>query len=147
MKGKKSTGAVREAGYPYAIAVAMFGATALGWVPFPHNAAALLNSVGNTTGVFVGFALSAMAVLLAFQGHEHMKAMRRAGAGKTLGRYMFEAALFSLLSLVLSVALTAVDKPLAVRWVYALWAFLSTASILTTFRVLHLLFKTLHVDD
>lgn len=141
-----TAGRVSESIYPYALAAVACAAYYWGYIPKPHHAEGLLGAVAGVTGVFVGFALSALALLLGLGDHQRIGQLRKAGAAKTLVRYMFEGTCAALAALAISAGLLAAELPLAHRGSAATWLGLVTLSVTTLFRVVHLLFKTLHVD-
>lgn len=134
-----------ERWWPYALTAI---GTALWYWPlnaaFPANATDLMLATGPTAAVLVGFVATVMAIVLTITGSPVFRALRKAGYHHDLFRYLFEAALWGMVFLSLSLIgfFVSTEKATPV-WFEAAWVAAAFATLWTFVRVFQIVFKLL----
>lgn len=123
--------------------------TALWWcglgAPFPDNADGLLAASGGASAVLVGFLATAKTIILSVGNTAVFARFKAGGFTRLLYAYLYEALLFGMLLLVISIVGFFMKGPgLIMLGLSLAWVAVASCSLMLYLRITHLLFKLLH---
>lgn len=131
--------------YPYvgAVLIALLWWWLLGSA-FPKDPNNLLMATGTTSAVLVGFVATVMAIILSITGSPVFRTLRAAGYHTDLFNYLFEAIVWGMLFLVLSMVGFFIAVPDHTPWLFkALWVVMAGVNVLVFLRAFIIVFKLL----
>lgn len=138
---------LNEQVYPYVMGIA-WGAVSFYWIPKFHNqiCSQLLNPAINTTAIGVGFLGAMLGIIISSQ---YLKAIESTFYRRQLISYLRQA-IYSciMVAIVSSLLLLSPDKcTKSAQWFLASWVALSSIALLTSFRVISLMFVLLELQN